>query len=274
MVDRTLRPLRDHIVVGGVTLVALLGFILLLVPVGIVLALSFTSGQTLRFPPPGWSTQWYQALFSPEQSGYIHQAALNSFLVAIASTLLGILVALPAALGLRRMPVSSSKAWDLFFTSPLILPLLAYGLAALIFFGAVGLPPSLATMVIGHAVVTAPLILRTTYASVLQLDPALLESSEVLGASRLHTFRRVTLPLVAPGVAAGAFLAFVFSFDNVPVSLFLATPTTDMLPIRLWGMMEVALDVRIAAVSGVLIVLTTLLLLAAERLFNFSRHVA
>ena len=267
------RPFGDVVLRGVVAALALLGFVILVAPVVIVLTLSFTSAPTLKFPPPGWSLRWYEALLSPAQSSHIHAAALNSVLVAVASTSLGVLVALPAALGLRRMPVNRSKGWDLFFTSPLILPLLAYGLAALIFFSAVGLPPSLASMVIGHSVVTAPLILRTTYASVLQLDPALVESSDVLGASRLHTFRRVTLPLLAPGVAAGAFLAFVFSFDNVPVSLFLSTPTTDMLPIRLWGMMEVALDVRVAAASGLLIVATMLLLLAAERLFGFSRYV-
>lgn len=267
------RSVRDMLVRAGVAVLAVIGLLLLVSPVLIVLALSFSAGQTLRFPPPGWSFRWYEALFSSAQSGHIHAAALNSALVALAAMGLGILVAVPAALGMRRMPVGRAKAWDFFFTSPLILPLLAYGLGALIFFSAAGWSPSLGLMAIGHAVVTAPLILRTTHASVLQLDRSLLESSDVLGASRLHTFRRVTLPLIAPGIAAGAFLAFVFSFDNVPVSLFLATSTTDMLPIRLWGMMEVALDVRVAAVSGVLIAATALLLLVAERFFQFSLHV-
>lgn len=263
----------DHVCKGVIVAIALLGFFVLLAPVVIVVVLSFTSAPTLKFPPPGFSTRWYEALFSQAQSAHIHAAAWNSVLVAIASTLLGVAVALPAALGLRQMPVNGAKAWDFFFTSPLILPLLAYGLAALMFFSAAGFKPSLSLMIVGHAVVTAPLVLRTTYASVLQLDRALLESSEVLGATRFYTFRKVTLPLVAPGLAAGGFLAFVFSFDNVPVSLFLATATTDMLPIRLWGMMEVALDVRVAAVSGVLILATLLLLLLGERLFKFSRHV-
>ena len=267
------RPASEIALRTGIVFVAVLGLIVLLSPVVIVLTLSFSSAQTLRFPPPGLSLRWYQALFSSSQSGQIHAAALNSVVVAAAATSIGILVALPAALGLRRMKLGRSKAWDFFFTSPLILPLLAYGLGALIYFSAAGLRPSLLLLAIGHAVVTAPLILRTTYASVLQLDRGLLESSDVLGASRLHTFRRVTLPLVMPGVAAGAFLAFVFSFDNVPVSLFLATSTTDMLPIRLWGMMEVALDVRVAAVSGVLIAVTAILLFVAERVFQFSRHI-
>lgn len=267
------RSIPDALLRAGIAVMALLGLVVLVSPVVIVLALSFSSAQTLRFPPPGWSFRWYEALFSSAQSGHIHAAALNSVLVASAAMALGVLVAVPAALGLRRMPIGSSKAWDFFFTSPLILPLLAYGLGALIFFSAAGWSPSLGLMAVGHTVVTAPLILRTTYASVLQLDRSVLESSDALGASRLYTLRRVTLPLIAPGIAAGGFLAFIFSFDNVPVSLFLATSTTDMLPIRLWGMMEVALDVRVAAVSGVLIAATTLLLLAAERVFQFSRHI-
>lgn len=265
---------QDALLRGAVATVAGLGFVILVAPVLIVVVLSFSSANTLRFPPPGFSFRWYQALFSPALSGQIHAAALNSLVVAVLATLLGTALVLPAALGLRRMPLALARPWDFLFTSPLILPLLAYGLAALIFFSAAGLRPSLGLMVIGHTVVTAPLILRTTYASVLQLDPALAESSEVLGASGFYTFRRVTLPLIAPGVAAGAFLAFVFSFDNVPVSLFLSTAATDMLPIRLWGMMEVGLDVRIAAVSGVLIAATVLLMLAGERFFRLSRHVA
>jgi hypothetical protein len=102
-------------------------------------------------------------------------------------------------------------------------------------------------------IVTLPFILRTTTASLSQLDPALLDSSQSLGASWLYTLRRVTLPLIAPGIAAGAFLAFMASIDNVPVSLFLSNARTDTLPIRMWGMMESTLDVRVAAVSGVLI---------------------
>ena len=124
------------------------------------------------------------------------------------------------------------------FLGPLILPTLAYGFAALMFFSLLGFRPSLPLLVIGHAVVIAPFVFRTTLASLGQLDPALLESSASLGAGRFTTFRRVTLPLIAPGIAAGAFLAFIASIDNVPVSLFLSNARTDMLPIRMWGMME------------------------------------
>jgi putative spermidine/putrescine transport system permease protein len=90
-------------------------------------------------------------------------------------------------------------------------------------------------------------------AALSQLPPALLESSASLGASRAYTFRRITLPLIAPGIAAGAFIAFMSSFDNVPVSLFLRDASTDMLPIRMWQDLEGKLDVSIAAVSSLMV---------------------
>ena len=102
----------------------------------------------------------------------------------------------------------------------------------------------------------------------------LLESSASLGASRLYTFRRVTLPLITPGILAGAFLAFVASLDNVPVSLFLSNARTDLLPIRMWGMIESNLDVRVAAISGVLIAAVIILMLVMERLVGLTRRIS
>ena len=155
---------------------------------------------------------------------------------------------------------------------PLVLPGITFGLAALVYFSLLGFRPSIELMVAGHLIVTMPFILRTTTASLSQLDPAMLDSSQSLGASWLYTLRRVTLPLIFPGIAAGAFLAFMASIDNVPVSLFLSTARTDMLPIRMWGMMESTLDPRIAAVSGVLIAAAFLLMLLMEWTVGLTRR--
>ena len=122
--------------------------------------------------------------------------------------------------------------------------------------------------------VVAPFIFRTTLASLTQLDPALLEASANLGASRFYGFRRITLPLIAPGIAAGAFLAFISSMDNVPVSLFLSNARTGMLPIRMWGMMESTLDVRIAAIAGLLILATLALMIVMDRLTGLTRRMS
>jgi ABC-type spermidine/putrescine transport system permease subunit II len=158
------------------------------------------------------------------------------------------------------------------FMSPLILPALAFGLAALMFFTMLGFRLSLATMILGHVAVITPFILRTTIASLSQLDLAQLDTSASLGAGPLYTFRRVTLPVIRPGILAGAFLAFMASVDNVSVSLFLANPETDVLPIRMWSMLESTLDVRTAAVSGVLIATTALFVFVMDRVAGLTRR--
>jgi putative spermidine/putrescine transport system permease protein len=163
---------------------------------------------------------------------------------------------------------------DSLFMSPLVLPALAFGLSALMLFSVAGIPVSPLTLVIGHIVVCVPYVVRTTVAALAQLDPVLLEGSASLGASRLYTFRRVTLPLIRPGILAGGFICFMSSFDNVPVSLFLRDARTDMLPIRMWQDLEGRLDVTIAAASGVLIVITVALMILMERWAGLSRRLA
>jgi putative spermidine/putrescine transport system permease protein len=257
------------VVVG---ILAGLGFLILVGPVVIVLLTSFTEGRSIKFPPSGLSLQWYQLLFDPVRSAPIQRAALNSLAVAAVTMLAATLLATLASVALARRSGRWVRALDTFFMSPMILPMLAYGLAALMYFTLLGFRPSLPLIMLGHLVVVAPLVLRTTSASMSQLDPALLESSASLGGGWFYTFRRVTLPVIAPGIAAGAFLAFVASLDNVPVSLFLAGPRSDMLPIRMWGMMESTLDVRVAAVSGVLIATVLALMLVMERVAGLTRR--
>jgi putative spermidine/putrescine transport system permease protein len=201
-----------------------LGLLILVGPVVIVLLTSFTQGRSIKFPPSGLSLQWYQLLFDPVRSSQIHRAALNSLEVAVVTMVCATILATLASVALARRSGARARAVDTFFMSPLILPMLAFGLAALMYFTFLGFRPSLPLIMVGHVVVVAPFVLRTTSASMSQLDPALLETSASLGASWLYTFRRVTLPVIAPGVAAGAFLAFIASLDNVPVSLFLAGP--------------------------------------------------
>jgi putative spermidine/putrescine transport system permease protein len=115
-------------------------------------------------------------------------------------------------------------------------------------------------------------VFRTTAASLLQLDASLLESARSLGASPVYAFRTVTLPLILRGVLAGAFIGFMYSFDNVAVSLFLSDARSEVLPIRMWHMIESNLDVRAAAISGVLISVTLVLMVVMERVAGVSRH--
>src|SRR5260370_25254175 len=215
-----------------------LGILILIGPVLIVITTSFTTSQTLRFPPPDFSLRWYRELFDPARSAQIHIAAFNSVRVARLATAIGPVLSVLAALAIARVARPSAKLLEASFLSPLILPTLSYGLAALMFFSVVGLRPSLNLLIVRHLVVIAPLIFRTTLASLTQLDTALLEASANLGASGFYGFRRLPFPLIAPGIAAGCFLAFISSMDNVPVSLFLSNAHTRMQPIPIVGMMD------------------------------------
>ncbi len=249
--------------------IATLATILLLAPTVVVIVLSFTDGFSLKFPPPGYSLRWYEALPDAFQLQY---AALNSLKVAAASTLIAVVLGVAAAMAIARSEKAMARVLDSLFMSPLILPALAFGLASLIYFSRIGVELSLWTLIAGHTVVGVPYVIRTTVAALSQLPPALLQSSASLGASRAYTFRRVTLPLIAPGIAAGAFICFMSSFDNVPVSLFLRDASTDMLPIRMWQDLESRLDVSIAAVSSLMVLVTLVLMLVMERLTGISRR--
>ena len=252
---------------AGVAILVLVG------PVLVVLITSLTDSQSLKFPPQGFSFQWYEKLFDSSESRQIHRAAFNTLEVACWAAGGAALFGTCAALGIASSRSRWSRAADTLFMSPLILPGIAFGLAALMFFSLLGVRPSLNLIIVGHFVMIVPFVLRTTLASLTQLDPSLIECSASLGATRLYTFRRITLPVIFPGIAAGTFMAFMASVDNVPVSLFWSGPKNDMLPIRLWGMMESTLDVRVAAVSGVLIISVLVLMSLMERMTGLSQRI-
>jgi putative spermidine/putrescine transport system permease protein len=239
--------------------------IYLVAPIVIALTMSFTSGQTLKYPPEGFSFRWYEALLDPVRSATEHAAAFNSLKIAGLAVLGSLLFAVPATIGLSRMRKSAVGAIEPLLLSPLVLPSLVYGLAALIVANSIGFQPSLWLTVAGHIVVFGPLMYRAASVVAQGLNPSLAEASTVMGASWFTTLRRVTLPLLMPGILAGAFLVFIQSLDNVSISLFLADAETTVLPLRMFALIEESLDVRVAAISGVLIGLTLIVMLVARR---------
>lgn len=261
--SRTLSE-RGYMVFVVVAGVAALAYMVL--PVAVALAMSFTDGETLKFPPEAYSLRWYRALLDPLQSAPIQKAFANSFEIAAFAVLGAVLFAVPAAFGMTRLGPRPATVLEPLVLAPLVLPSLVYGLAALIAADRIGLRPSMALVVAGHVVVFGPLMYRATLAIAQRIDPHLEEASTMLGMGRLRTFVRVTLPLLVPGVLAGGFLVFMQSLDNVSVTLFLADARTTVLPLRMFQMVEESLDVRVAAVSGVLIGLAFVVLVLINRL--------
>jgi len=247
-----------------------LGLLVLIAPTLIVLVTSLTSGYSLKFPPPGFSLRWYKALIfdSPE----IIDDLLLSLKLAALATACATVLAVAAAVTLARRRSLAARLLDSFFMSPLTIPSLALGLGILILFNLESAGLSFYSLLAGHIALCAPYVLYTTSASYAQLEPALLDSSICLGASSSFTFRRVVLPALAPGIASGAFIAFMNSFDNVALSLFLSDARSEVLPIHLWHIIEDSLDVRAAAASGVLIIATLASMLLMERLSGLSKQ--
>lgn len=260
--DDRLDRLTYWIFVGGFGTVATL---FMIAPIGVAVAMSFTDSPTLRFPPEGFSLRWYAALIDPSRSAQIHQAALNSLEIAAYATLGAALLAAPAAFGVARASPRLAAAVEPVLLSPLVLPSLVFSLAALLTISRLGGGPSIAAVILGHTLVFAPLLYRTTLSVAQGLDPSLEDASKTLGAGPLRTFRRVTLPALLPGVFAGAFLVFMQSMDNVSVSLFLGDPARSVLPLRMFAMIEESLDARVAAMSGLLILAAVIALVVLQK---------
>lgn len=248
-----------------------LAILYLIAPIVIALVMSFTAGQTLQFPPQGLSLRWYAALLDPVVSATEHIAAFNSLKIAGLAVVGSLLFAVPASIGMARIRGRAANLTEPLLLAPLVLPSLVYGLAALVVSSLVGLRPSLWLTVAGHIVVFGPLMYRAAAVIAQGMDPSLEEASTTLGATPVTTLRRVTLPLLVPGILAGAFLVFIQSLDNVSVSLFLADARTTVLPLRMFAMIEESLDVRVAAMSGILIAVTLVVVLAGRKLFGPSR---
>ncbi len=264
------RSVIDRLYSAIVGAIAGFGMLLLLAPTLVVVIISFTGGITLKFPPPSWSMRWYGELLNSRE---IIDPALTSLKVAALATVLSAVLGGAAALGIARSQLKIARVLDALFMSPMVLPAMAFGLSLLLVFNMLGVRLSVATLVLGHTIICVPFVIRMVGASVQQLNPVLITCSLSLGASHWYTFRRITLPLIRRGIIASCFVAFLSSFDNVPVSLFLADARTEVLPIKLWAILEGSLDVRVAAVSGVIVIVTLIGLIAAEAFGGVARQI-
>ncbi|OLB94736.1 MAG: hypothetical protein AUH30_17050 [Candidatus Rokubacteria bacterium 13_1_40CM_68_15] len=247
---------------------ALGGLLYLLLPTLIIVVASFTAGEYITFPPQGLSLRWFTRLMALAE---VRVSAWRSLIVATAATAVAVVLGVAAAFPLVRGRFAGREALNAFLMSPLILPSLVYGLAALMFVSAIGLPLSVPVLVLSHVAIIVPYVIRTTAASLALLDPHLEEAARSLGANAWKTFLRVILPNLLPGIATGAAFAFISSFDNLTVSLFLAGPRVETLPIRLFAMINFDFDPAAAAISAVLVLITFAVVLLAHWAVGLTR---
>jgi putative spermidine/putrescine transport system permease protein len=243
-------------------------FAFMLGPLIVTVAISFNGGTVTEFPPHNLSLRWYlAALHNPN----FLPAVSNSVVLGIGAALLGCSFGTLAALGLQRW---SGRAKDVIATallSPLVVPGVVIGIALLASFVSVGLVNSWTRLLLAHTLICFPYSTRTVFASLARIEPSLGEAAATLGATARRVFWHVTLPLIRPGLAAGAIFAFVISLDNVPVSIFLVDARTTTLPIAIISYLEYNFDPSVAALSAMLIAAALALALALERVFGLRR---
>jgi putative spermidine/putrescine transport system permease protein len=253
-------------VIGRVVVALLVGFMTL--PTVVVVIASFNPTAILSFPPAGLSLRWYEnALTYPQ----FRRAAVNSIIVTGASALLALPIGTAAALALVRHPLRARGLWSAILLSPLIIPGVAVGLGFLIVAARFGLLTNHVVLIAAHTVLVLPFVIRSVAVSAANLDPQLERAAQSLGARPRRVFRRVTLPLLRPGLFAALLFAVIVSANEFVVSLFVSTRVTEILPVAMFTYVVNYTDPTMAALSTLFIAATFFVVFLADRFLRLSR---
>lgn len=241
----------------------------LMLPVFVVILAAFSETAYLTIPPKGLTIKWFVAVLQDDE--YL-RAAWTSLWLACAATAASLVLGVAASWALHRKWVPGARTLASFFMAPLILPSVVLGVALLQYYVVTGLRGHSVGLWLAHVVITVPYVLRAALSSLAACDDNLEDAAAVLGAGRLTSFWLVTLPNIRPGLTAAGLFAFITSFDNVPVTVFLLSASQNTLPVKIFTSVEQGVDPRIAAVSALLILATGLVLFVAERWAGFHKN--
>jgi len=239
-------------------------FVFLYAPIAVLVAFSFQQSSILSWPIETWSLRWYAALLENRQ---IQESILNSLTVASACVVVTTLTGVPLALALRRIKGNFARLLERTILMPLIVPQLITGLALLLILNRAGVQLSLLTIILGQSIVWMPLVVTQVYARLQSLEVELEQASMDLGANRLQTFWRVTLPSIRTSVIGSALLVFTLSFDELPVTFFL-TGSENTLPMHIWSMLRIGITPEINAIASLTVLVSVILILAGIRLLR------
>lgn len=240
----------------------------MLAPLVIVCVVAFTPENTLTIPTTQFSLRWFRAVFA--HADFV-QSFKNSLWLASLSATLAIVIAVPAGLAIARHSFPGRDFLNGLFLSPLIIPHLVLGVALLRTFSLIGATGSFFWLALAHVVIITPYALRLVLASVEGSDRSAEQAALSLGASQATVFRRITLPMILPGVTGGWLLAFINSFDEVTMSIFVTAPSTVTLPVRMYMYATESIDPLMAAVSALMVALTALAMLILDRVYGLDK---
>jgi putative spermidine/putrescine transport system permease protein len=281
---------RTYLVICGLIFLFLIAPILVVVPLSFNAEPFFTFTQKmLRLDPEGYSLRWYDFLLTfgmiapdvPRDGTWFSdmwanaqwvRAAKNSFIVGVFATILATALGTLAALGLSRPEMPFRRPIMAILISPMIVPLIIIATGLFFFYSSIGLANSYVGVILAHATLGIPFVIITVTATLIGFDQSLARAAASLGASPWTTFFRVTLPLILPGVISGALFAFVTSFDEVVVVLFIAAPDQQTIPRQMWNGMREQISPAILAVATILVIVSVALLTTVELLRRRSER--
>jgi putative spermidine/putrescine transport system permease protein len=227
--------------------------VFLALPLVVVVPISFSAAKYLTFPPPGWSSQWYERYFGSREW---MTATWRSVQVAVLTTIAATVLGTAAAVGLRRRFRGKSLV-TLIILAPMVVPVIIIAIGIYGLYARLQLVGTLHGLVMAHTVLALPFVVVVVAATLRGFDETLELAAQNLGANRWQTFRLIMLPLIKPGVVSGALLAFITSFDEVVVAIFVSGARAPTLPKQMWDGIRTEIDPTVAAVSTLLVGVTT-----------------
>lgn len=242
-------------------LISILTTLFLSIPLILIVALSFDSSPWLAFPPPSWTLKWYRELFS---DGDWMSSFLISLQIGITVTIFSVMLGLVTSFGLTRGSFRGREVLRAFFLTPMVLPVVIVAVALYAFFLRLHLNGTFVGFVIAHLILALPFSIIAITNALELTDPAIEDAAVLCGASRFSARIRVTLPAIRLGLLSAAVFSFLASWDEVVVAIFMASPSLQTIPVRVWANLQQDLSPVIASVSSVLVALTLGLMLLLE----------
>lgn len=241
-------------------------YLLILAPIIVVIGVSFDGTGLYQFPPRQLSLKWFAGFFESKSyfDSFVWASLPIGLMVSVAATVLGT----SAAVALTRFRFFGRNLAEMLFISPLFIPEILFAAALYLSYSNLAIRSSLLSIAAGHLVIALPFVVRSVTAGLVGIDPRLEEAARNLGASRLQAFRLATVPLLQSSIVSGAAFAFIVSFSDINLALFLSGPGTTTLPVHIFSQLQFRDDPTIAAASSLQIVLVGSLLFILHRVFR------
>lgn len=265
------KRLLDYACKYLVTIAKGLILIFLLIPIVVATIYSFDPRDFFgSLPPPSLSLRWYIHIITDK---FWMESLRFSFILGLCAAIISLGMGVPAAIFLVRYEFKGKEVLKTIFLAPLVIPGVVIGVSLLTIFSVLGMRNSFVNLLIAHAIITLPYVVRTVLGSLIGFDRSLEEAAMNLGANEIQTFLKITLPIIKPGVIASIVFAFFISFDDVAVSSFLVTAKTTTFSVAIFSYMRSMFNPSVAAASGLTMILAFTFMLMVEKFMGLDRFV-